>query len=145
MSARTDGVPWEIDPLRLRFRTGSRPPLGRLLRSVPRPLALSPAWIPAVDVVARRVLPGVRSRGSAGGGRQGFYAALDLHRITAATVAWDGVDQGPPPETLTIGAAGSGCARGRVADARLPAHDHRPMITGSEPGAGQGLLRVPVR
>ncbi|MDN5934483.1 MAG: hypothetical protein L0I24_25995, partial [Pseudonocardia sp.] len=64
MSARTDGVPWEIDPLRLRFRTGSRPPLGRLLRSVPRPLALSPAWIPAVDVVARRVLPGVRSRGS---------------------------------------------------------------------------------
>jgi hypothetical protein len=96
VSARTDGVTWEVDadPLRLRFRTGGRPLLGRLLRAVPRPLALTPAWISAIDVVARRVLPGVRTRGSAGGGRQEFYAALDLHRITAATVAWDGVDQG---------------------------------------------------
>lgn len=96
VSARTDGVTWEVDadPLRLRFRTGGRPPLGWLLRAVPRPLALTPAWISAVDVVARRVLPGVRTRGSAGGGRQEFYAALDLHRVTAATVAWDGVDQG---------------------------------------------------
>lgn len=96
VSARTDGVTWEVDadPLRLRFRTGGRPPLGLLLRAVPRPLALTPAWISAIDVVARLVLPGVRTRGSAGGGRQEFYAALDLHRITAATLAWDGEDQG---------------------------------------------------
>lgn len=36
----------------------------------------------------------MRTRGSAAGGREEFYGALDLHRITAATVTWDGVDQG---------------------------------------------------
>lgn len=98
VTARTDGVHWSVDadPLELTFATGGRPPLGWLLRAVPRPLALAPAWISAIDVVARRVLPGVRTRGSAGGGRQEFYAALDLHRITAATVAWEGVDHGAP-------------------------------------------------
>jgi hypothetical protein len=40
------------------------------------------------------VLPGVRTRGSAGQGRREYYAALDLHRITGARVAWDGADQG---------------------------------------------------
>lgn len=98
VTARTDGVAWAVDadPLRLTFVTGGRPPLGRLLRAVPRPLALAPAWISVVDVLARLVLPGVRTRGSAGGGRREFYAALDLHRVTAATVTWDGADQGAP-------------------------------------------------
>ncbi len=96
--ARTDGTRWEVDaaPLALAFTTGGRAPLGRLLRLVPRRVATSPRWIAALDAVARRVLPGVRTRGSAGGGRDEFYGALDLHRITAATAAWDGVDLGPP-------------------------------------------------
>ena len=81
-------------PLELMFRVGRRPPLGALLRAVPRPLATDRRWISAIDVVARRVLPGVRTRGSAGQGRREYYAALDLHRITGAQVAWDGADQG---------------------------------------------------
>jgi hypothetical protein len=81
-------------PLELMFRVGRRAPLGALLRAVPRRLATDPRWVTAIDVVARRVLPGVRTRGSAGGGRQEYYAALDLHRITGAQVAWDGADQG---------------------------------------------------
>jgi hypothetical protein len=61
---------------------------------VPRALATDPRWISTVDIVARRVLPGVCTRGSAGQGRREYYAALDLHRVRAASVAWHGVDQG---------------------------------------------------
>jgi hypothetical protein len=91
-----DGDRWTVraGPLDLTFTVGRRPPLGVLLRAVPRPLATDPRWITAVDVVARRLLPGVRTRGSAGQGRREYYAARDLHRITGAMVAWDGADQG---------------------------------------------------
>jgi hypothetical protein len=91
-----DGPWWRVTAgqLEVAFEVGGRPPLGLLLRAVPRPLATSVPWVSAIDVVARRVLPGVRTRGSAGVGRSEFYAALDLHRIIAATVAWRGVDQG---------------------------------------------------
>ena len=94
--ARTDGVRWEVDaePLALGFTVGRRAPLGMLLAAVPRPLATAPRWISVIDVIARYVLPGVRTRGSAGGGREEFYGALDLHHVTAATVDWEGVDQG---------------------------------------------------
>ncbi|MBW0114835.1 hypothetical protein [Pseudonocardia abyssalis] len=96
VTARTDGVRWTVDaaPLALEFTTGTRPLLGLLLRAVPRRLAVAPAWIAVTDVVARRLLPGVRTRGSAGGGREEFYAALDLHLVTDAVVRWEGADQG---------------------------------------------------
>jgi hypothetical protein len=81
-------------PLDLTFAVGGRPPLGVLLRAVPRRLATEPRWVTALDVVARRVLPGVRTRGSAGQGRREYYAALDLRRITGARITWNGVDQG---------------------------------------------------
>ncbi|MGQ0575031.1 MAG: hypothetical protein ACT4RN_12625 [Pseudonocardia sp.] len=87
---------WRVaaGPLALSFDVGRRAPLGWLLRAVPRRLATAPWWVGAVDVVARRVLPGVRTTGSAGNGRTEYYAALDLHRVTAATLTWDGADQG---------------------------------------------------
>jgi hypothetical protein len=96
VSTRTDGVRWTVDapPLALAFSTAGRPALGRLLRLVPRRLATEPRWISVIDAVARRVLPGVRTRGSAGGGRQEYYGALDLHRIDAATASWEGADLG---------------------------------------------------
>jgi len=81
-------------PLDLEFTVGRRPPLGALLRTVPGRLATDPRWITVVDVVARLVLPGVRTRGSAGQGRREYYAALDLHRISGARVLWNGADQG---------------------------------------------------
>lgn len=80
--------------LDLTLHVGARPPLGLLLRAVPSPLATAPAWIAAIDAVARRVLPGVRTVGSAGGGRREYYGARDLHRVTDARVTWEGVDQG---------------------------------------------------
>ncbi len=94
--ARTDGIRWEVDaaPLALTFTVGRRAPLGMLLRAVPRRLATEPRWISVIDLLARHVMPGVRTRGSAGGGREEFYGALDLHHITAADTIWEGADQG---------------------------------------------------
>ena len=56
------------------------------------------------DRVARVVMPGVRTLGTAGNGRLEWYSARDLHRITASTATWDGRDLGgltdmdPPPQ-----------------------------------------------
>jgi hypothetical protein len=93
-----DGARWRVaaGPLAVRLEVGRRTPVGVLLRAVPRALATRPAWIRAAGLVAGLALPGVRTHGSAGGGRREFYAALDLRRIAAAEVTWEGVDQGPP-------------------------------------------------
>ena len=82
-------------PLALEFALGRRPALGMMLRAIPRPLATRVTWIRGAGVVARRALPGGRTHGSAGGGRHEYYAALDLRRIVAARVRWEGRDQGP--------------------------------------------------
>jgi hypothetical protein len=96
LSVVVNGRRWQIAaPLvEVTFEVGARPMLGLLLRTMPRRVATNPRWITAVDVLARRVLPGVRTRGSTGGEREELYAALDLHRITSARVVWGGVDQG---------------------------------------------------
>ena len=90
------GARWTVHagPLDLEFTVGRRSVLAGLLQAVPPRVATDPRWITAIDVVARRVLPGVRTRGRAGQGRQEYYAARDLHRITGARVAWEGTDQG---------------------------------------------------
>ncbi|WP_027862208.1 hypothetical protein [Marmoricola sp. URHB0036] len=80
--------------LALRLGTGPRTPLGRLLRLVPARLATSPTWTRATDPVARAVLSGVRTRGTAGNGRREFYGATDVHRITSLTGSWQGADLG---------------------------------------------------
>ncbi|WP_219415104.1 hypothetical protein [Pseudonocardia nigra] len=97
VDAEVAGAHWRVTagPLVVAFTVGGRTALGLLLRAVPRALATHPRWIGAVDVVARAVLPGVRTRGSAAGGRREYYGALDLHRLTEAAVRWDGADQGP--------------------------------------------------
>jgi hypothetical protein len=82
-------------PVDLRFRTGPRGGLGRLLRLVPAPLARQPAWCAVVDLPARLVLPGVRTRGSAGGGRREWYGARDLRPIVEVSARLDGHDLGP--------------------------------------------------
>ena len=56
------------DDLEVTLRVGGRPALGWLLRAVPSRLATAPRWIAAIDAIARRVLPGVRTVGTAGAG-----------------------------------------------------------------------------
>jgi hypothetical protein len=80
--------------LDLRLEVGERTVLGRLLRVVPARLATAPAWTRVTDPVARSVLRGVRTRGTAGNGRRESYGATDVHRITAVTGSWHGVDLG---------------------------------------------------
>ncbi|SDO54446.1 hypothetical protein SAMN04515671_1279 [Nakamurella panacisegetis] len=96
VSYTRDGARWSIaaGPLRLVITTGSRGVLGRLLSVVPRPLARARWWSALLDPIAALVMPGVRTRGTAGGGRREWYAALDLHRIATVDATWDGVDLG---------------------------------------------------
>lgn len=70
---------------------GGRTLLGRLLRLVPARLAESPAWCTVTDPVARVVLRGVRTRGSAGAGRREWYGATDNRAVTELSGSFDGV------------------------------------------------------
>jgi hypothetical protein len=89
--------------LSLDLTVGRRTALGRALRLVPRRLAESPLWCTVTDPVARVALRGVRTRGSAGGGRREYYGATDHHAVVAMTGTFDGRDLGrlapvdPPP------------------------------------------------
>ena len=87
---------WQVTTsgLELRLGVGSRTWLGRLLRVVPGRLATAPGWTRVTDPVARLLLRGVRTRGTAGNGRREFYGATDVHRITSLTGSWGGVDLG---------------------------------------------------
>ena len=87
---------WEVrtPSLRLTLHVGGRTPLGRLLRAVPRPLAESPAWCALTDPVARLLLRGVRTRGTANGGRREWYGATDTRAITSIAGSFDGVPLG---------------------------------------------------
>ncbi|AEE47226.1 hypothetical protein [Cellulomonas fimi] len=88
---------WTVDagPLTADVTVGARTPLGALLGLVPGPLTRSRVFATLADPVARAFLPGVRTRGSAGGGRREWYSATDQHRVTGARVTWDGHGCGP--------------------------------------------------
>ena len=100
------GSRWEVHagPLAWRFTVGSRAPLGHVLRCVPASVGRTLTLAHLTDAVARRLMPGVRTLGSAGNGRLEWYAATDLHHLTASTARWDGTDLGaltamsPPPD-----------------------------------------------
>ena len=89
--------------LSLEIVAGRRTGVGRLLRLVPRLVAESPRWCAVTDPVARVVLRGVRTRGSAGNGRREWYGATDVHAVASVSGTFDGADLGalapvdPPP------------------------------------------------
>lgn len=80
--------------LDVRYRVGRRTPLGWALRSVPAPVATSVGWSRVTDPLARTLLRGVRTRGSAGRGRTEVYGATDHRAITSVTGTWRGTDLG---------------------------------------------------
>ncbi|WP_239455534.1 hypothetical protein [Nocardioides gilvus] len=84
----------ETPSLTLTIGIGHRTPLGALLRMVPRRIAVAPAWSRVTDPVSRLTVRGVRTRGSAGGGRLEVYGATDTHRITSVSGQFDGVALG---------------------------------------------------
>ncbi|GAA4691708.1 hypothetical protein [Nocardioides nanhaiensis] len=80
--------------LQLDLALGGRTALGRLLRVVPARVGTAPAWCALTDPVARVVLRGVRTRGSAAGGRREWYGATDVQRVARLAGALDGSDLG---------------------------------------------------
>lgn len=107
------GVPdWSVEagPLRVRWTPGGRAPVGHLLRLVPPPLARSEPWARFCDPIARRVMPGVRTHGTAGSGRTEWYAASDAWHVESVEASWDGRDLGAlapvdPPVRFGFGSA----------------------------------------
>jgi hypothetical protein len=74
---------------------GRRSGLGWLLRLVPRRIATSLRWCSAIDPIARTVMDGVRTKGTAGNERLEWYGATDQHRLVSVQASLDGDDLGP--------------------------------------------------
>lgn len=87
---------WEISTpsLSLRLVVGGRTPLGALLGLVPARLATAPAWCSAIDPIARVVMKGVRTRGTAGNDRREWYGATSVVSVDAIAGTWRGKDLG---------------------------------------------------
>lgn len=98
---------------------GRRGWLGLLLRAVPRPVATAPAWAALVDPLARVMLPGVRSRGSAGTGRREWYGTWDFHLLVSVTASWRGTDLGAMADVFPPVRFGFGSAPRRPSVVRL--------------------------
>lgn len=80
--------------LEIAYRVARRTSLGWALRAVPRPVATSVWWSTVTDPIARALLRGVRTRGSAGGGRSEVYGATDHHAVAHLSGTWRGADLG---------------------------------------------------
>lgn len=87
---------WHVaaGPLVADLVPGRRTALGLLLRTVPPGLATSPRVTAVTDPVARVLLRGVRTRGTAGGGTTEHYGASDVRRLDRVTTTWAGADLG---------------------------------------------------
>jgi hypothetical protein len=87
---------WQVatPSLSLRLVLGGRTALGTALGLVPARVATSPAWCSLVDPLARVVLRGVRTRGTAGGDRREWYGATSVRGVTAVVGEWRGTDLG---------------------------------------------------
>ncbi|MFF0744869.1 hypothetical protein ACFYVL_31145 [Streptomyces sp. NPDC004111] len=112
VSVRVAADTWRVTAgeLDLRFRTGRRGWPGWLLCAVPEVLARRPAWVALTDLPARLLMPGVRTRGSAGGGRTEWYGARDLRPVRAVSAVFEGRDLGAlapvePPVRFGFGSA----------------------------------------
>ncbi len=104
----SEGLRVRAGDLDLSWQVGSRTAIGRLLRLVPGPVAVAPWWCRAVDPVARVVMRGVRTAGTARSGRSEFYGARDVRAVTRASGRYAGADIGAlapvdPPVSFGFG------------------------------------------
>ncbi|WP_313406166.1 hypothetical protein [Aeromicrobium sp.] len=89
-----DGWQVRAPSLSLRLVVGGRTPLGALLGLVPERVATAPAWCGAIDPIARVVMRGVRTRGTAGNDRREWYGATSVTAVEALEGSWRGTDLG---------------------------------------------------
>lgn len=90
------GGTWTFDggDLTAHLSVGRRTALGWLLRPIPRSVSAAPALTALTDPVARIVLRGVRTRGTAGGDRREYYGPHDVRAIASLSGTWRGQDLG---------------------------------------------------
>jgi hypothetical protein len=95
-SAQRSGPCWTVQagPLQLSFTSGRRNLLGWLLWAMSPALVRTAWWVGMMDLPARWLLPGVRTRGRTRDGRRQWYGAQDLHPIIAADATLHGVALG---------------------------------------------------
>lgn len=98
--------------LDLRLSIGAISGLGMLLRLVPRAFATRPGWLRLIDPVARILVPGSATAGTAGGGRREYYGVTLARHVTALTATFEGQDLGAlarlwPPVRFGFGSAPS--------------------------------------
>jgi hypothetical protein len=89
-----DGWQVETPSLSVHLVLGGRTPLGAALGLVPARVATAPAWCAAVDPLARVVMRGVRTRGTAGNDRREWYGATSVVAVTGIEGTWRGADLG---------------------------------------------------
>jgi hypothetical protein len=91
---RADGLAVVAPNLVVSVELGGPAPFDRLLRLVPTPIAIAPAWLRAIDPVASRLVDGVRTAGSAGNGRREYYGVRRTRRIAGVDSRFRGADLG---------------------------------------------------
>ena len=90
------------------FVVGRRTGWGRLLQLIPGRLATVPGWSRLIAPLSAVLVPGVRTYGTAGGGRWESYGATDLHALDRAEGSWRGHELGgladvEPPVSVGFG------------------------------------------
>lgn len=80
--------------LELAVQLGGPAPFDHLLRWVPARIAAAPVWLRAIDPIAARLIPGVRTAGSAGNGRREYYGVRRSRLITSIAGTFRGTDLG---------------------------------------------------
>jgi hypothetical protein len=96
VSADLDTVALTVttDRFHARIAIGGPARVDRLLRLVPGRLATAPRWLRVIDPVAARVVPGVRTYGTAGNDRVEYYGVRRSRSITAIDGHYRGVPFG---------------------------------------------------
>ena len=96
VTPESDSHSWDVfcPSLSIRMGFGRRTALGWALRAVPRRLAASPSWCTLTDPLARALLRGVRTRGTAGNGRREWYGATDVRRVVTMAGRFEQTDLG---------------------------------------------------
>jgi hypothetical protein len=86
----TDGFRISAPGLEAVGTLGGAAPFDWLIRRVPARVATAPAWLRAIDPVAARLVPGVRTAGTAGNGRREYYGVRRARRITSVDGSFRG-------------------------------------------------------
>ncbi|MET0928276.1 MAG: hypothetical protein ABWX74_02100 [Aeromicrobium sp.] len=92
--ARDDEWSVHTRSLQLRFTPGKPLWVSPLLALVPRQIRRTSTWARFCNPIAGRLMPGVRTYGSAGGGRTEWYAASHVRRLVRARATWEGEELG---------------------------------------------------